>query len=81
MRFRDYEFRQTEDGKWEIVKWFQKEIPSCVTVLFMKWNRKTRDIDVTPIMERVLETYDVPRFDKWLDLCMKYIVLQMEEEG
>lgn len=80
MRYREYEFRQIEEGKWEIVKWYQKEVPVCVTVMIMKWNKKARDIDVEPIMDRVLETYDVARFDKWLDICLRYISLIIGED-
>lgn len=80
MRYREYEFRQIEEGKWEIVKWYQKEVPICVTVMFIKWNKKSRDIDVEPIMDRVLETYDVAHFDRWLDLCLRYVSLIMGKE-
>lgn len=78
MRFKEYEFRQVEHGKWEIVKWFTaKEIPTCVTVMTMLWDKKQRDVNVIPIMERTLETYEVARFDRWLDICLKYITLMM----
>lgn len=82
MKYRDYEFRQLKNcpDKWEIVQWFPKQlIPSCVTVMIFTWKPSTHEIEVYPIMDRVLRTYQVKNFDKWLDVCMKSIELSMEE--
>lgn len=82
MKYRDYEFRQLKNcpDKWEIVQWFPKQlIPSCVTVMIFTWKPRTHEIEVYPIMDRVLRTYQVKNFDKWLDVCMKSIELSMEE--
>ena len=49
-------------------------------MLRLEWNEKSHDIQVKPVMERVLRTYQIKNFDKWLDICLKYIELSKETE-
>lgn len=81
MRYRDYEMRRLDVNRWEIVQWFPKQpVECCSVVMFLEWNEKSHDIQVKPVMERVLRTYQIKNFDKWLDICLKYIELSKETE-
>lgn len=84
MRYRDYEMRRLDVNRWEIVQWFPKQpVECCVVVMFLEWNEKDCDVEIKPVMERILRTYQTKNFDKWLDICLKYIQLskEVEEEG
>lgn len=81
MRYRDYEMRRLDVNRWEIVQWFPKLPADCrVVVMFLEWNEEFNYVQVNPVMDRVLRTYQIKNFDKWLDICLKYIELSKEAE-
>lgn len=81
MRYKNYELRKAEDHKWEIVQWFPNNlVESCTAVMFLRWDARSGSLKIDPITSSIIQTYSVRNFDKWLDICLKFIELS-EEEG
>lgn len=81
MRYKNYELRKVEDHKWEIVQWFPNNIVEiCTVVMFLRWDARSGSLKIDPITSSIIQTYSVRNFDKWLDICLKFIELS-EEEG
>lgn len=82
MRYKNYELRKVEDHKWEIVQWFPHNlVESCTVVMILKWDTRSYSLKIDPIVSRIIQTYTVKNFDKWLDICLKFIELSEEEEN
>lgn len=81
MRYKNYELRKVEDHKWEIVQWFPNNLVEiCTVVMFLRWDARSGSLKTDPITSSIIQTYSVRNFDKWLDICLKFIELS-EEEG
>lgn len=81
MRYKNYELRKTEDHEWEIVQWFPNNlVESCTVVMILRWDTRSGSLKIDPITSRIIQTYSVKNFDKWLDICLKFIELSEEEE-
>lgn len=81
MRYKNYELRKTEDHEWEIVQWFPNNlVESCTVVMILRWDTRSVSLKIDSITSRIIPTYSVRNFDKWLDICLKFIELS-EEEG
>lgn len=82
MRYKNYELRKTEDHEWEIVQWFPNNlVESCTVVMILRWDTRNGSLKIDPITSRIIPTYSVRNFDKWLDICLKFIELSEEEEN
>lgn len=81
MRYKNYELRKVEDHEWEIVQWFPNNlVESCTVVMILRWDTRSNFLKIDPITSRIIQTYSVKNFDKWLDICLKFIELSEEEE-
>lgn len=81
MRYKNYELRKVEDHKWEIVQWFPNNLVEiCTVVMFLRWDARSGSLKIDSITSSIIQTYSVRNFDKWLDICLKFIELS-EEEG
>lgn len=81
MRYKNYELRKVEDHKWEIVQWLPNNpVEICTVVMFLRWDARSGSLKIDPITSSIIQTYSVRNFDKWLDICLKFIELS-EEEG
>lgn len=81
MRYKNYELRKVEDHKWEIVQWFPNNLVEiCTVVMFLRWDARSGSLKIDTITSSIIQTYSVRNFDKWLDICLKFIELS-EEEG
>ena len=48
--------------------------------MILRWDTRSGSLKINPITSRIIPTYSVRNFDKWLDICLKFIELSEEEE-
>lgn len=48
--------------------------------MILRWDTQNGSLKIDPVISRIIQTYSVRNFDKWLDVCLKFIELSEEEE-